>query len=88
MSAVAPPRINAERLWQSLMALASIGATDLGGVRRLALTDLDRKGRDCVTGWLREAGCQILVDAIGNIYAIRPGTRTTEPVGVGTSPSS
>jgi N-carbamoyl-L-amino-acid hydrolase len=79
MSAVlntpALPRIDGARLWQSLMELAQIGATPLGGVRRLALTDLDREGRDRVTGWLRAAGCEIRVDAIGNIFAIRPGRR-------------
>ena len=77
------PAIDATRLWQSLMDLAAIGATELGGVRRLALTDLDRDGRDRVCQWLREAGCQILIDAIGNIFAIRSGARDTEPVGIG-----
>jgi N-carbamoyl-L-amino-acid hydrolase len=67
------PRIDGARLWDSLMALARIGATPKGGVRRLALTDLDRQGRDLVVGWLREAGCEIRVDAIGNVFAIRPG---------------
>ena len=32
-------RINSDRLWQSLMDLAKIGATEKGGVKRLALTD-------------------------------------------------
>lgn len=76
-------QIDSQRLWQSLMDLAAIGATELGGVRRLALTDLDRQGRDRVCDWLREAGCSIRVDAIGNIFAIRPGARDTDPVGVG-----
>ena len=49
--------INSERLWDSLMELAKIGATDKGGVRRLALTDLDRQARDLVIRWCREAGC-------------------------------
>ena len=35
-------RINGERLWDSLMALAEIGATPKGGCCRLTLTDLDR----------------------------------------------
>ena len=35
-------RIDAARLWQSLMEMARIGATAKGGVNRLALTDLDR----------------------------------------------
>src|SRR4051812_37357182 len=33
--------INGERLWASLMELARIGATEKGGVRRLAASDLD-----------------------------------------------
>ena len=39
------PLINRERLWQSLMDLAQLGATAKGGVCRLALTDLDRQAR-------------------------------------------
>ena len=40
------PHVNGERLWQSLMELAQLGATVKGGVCRLALTDLDRQARD------------------------------------------
>ena len=36
-------RVNGERLWDSLMELAKIGATPKGGVCRLTLTDLDRQ---------------------------------------------
>ena len=71
----AVPRINPDRLWASLMELASLGATPKGGVCRLALTDLDRQGRDRVVGWLREAGCEIRIDAIGNVFGIRAGQR-------------
>ena len=67
-------RVNGSRLWQSLMDLAQIGGTDKGGVCRLALTDLDRQGRDLFSQWAREAGCTIRVDAIGNIFARRAGT--------------
>jgi N-carbamoyl-L-amino-acid hydrolase len=73
-------RIDGARLWNSLMALAKIGATPKGGVCRLALTDLDRQGRDCVVGWLRDAGCMIDVDRVGNIFAIRAGRRSGQPV--------
>ena len=65
---------SSERLWSSLMSLAKVGATPRGGVRRLALTALDGEGRALVTDWLREAGCSVQTDAIGNLYAIRPGT--------------
>jgi len=65
--------IDAERLWASLMEMARIGATEKGGVNRQALTDLDRQGRDLFVAWAREAGCSVSVDAIGNIFARRPG---------------
>ena len=61
-------RINGERLWASLMELAKIGATPKGGVKRLALTDLDRQGRDLVVGWARDAGLAITIDQIGNVF--------------------
>lgn len=63
-----------DRLWDSLMSLARLGATPLGGVRRLALTELDGQARALVCGWLREAGCTLHCDAIGNLYGIRAGS--------------
>ena len=38
--------VDGERLWQSLMDMAKIGATPKGGVRRIALTLEDKAGRD------------------------------------------
>lgn len=72
-------RIDGARLWQSLMDLARIGGTPKGGVCRLALTDLDRQGRDLFVQWAREAGCSIRVDAIGNIFARRAGADDSLP---------
>jgi N-carbamoyl-L-amino-acid hydrolase len=66
-------RINGDRLWQSLMEMAKIGATAKGGVCRLALTDLDRQARDLFVQWCREAGCAIKIDKMGNIFARRAG---------------
>ena len=66
-------RIDAARLWRSLMDLASIGATPLGGVRRITLTDQDRHGRDRVVEWFKAAGLAVRVDAIGNIFGRRGG---------------
>lgn len=72
-------RINGDRLWNSLMELAQIGATAKGGVKRLALTDLDKQGRDLVTGWAREAGMSVTVDQIGNVFMRRDGTNNALP---------
>jgi N-carbamoyl-L-amino-acid hydrolase len=77
-------RIDGQRLWNSLMDLAKIGATDKGGVKRIALTDLDGQGRDLVVRWMREAGLDVRVDSIGNIFGRRPGKDPTRaPVGTG-----
>ena len=67
-------RIDGARLWRSLMDLARIGATPKGGVCRIALTDADRAGRDQVAAWCREAGLDVRVDEVGNMFARRPGT--------------
>lgn len=66
-------RINKARLWESIMKLAEIGATEKGGVRRLALTELDGKARDLFVLWCKEAGMSIKIDRVGNIYARRAG---------------
>jgi N-carbamoyl-L-amino-acid hydrolase len=84
LPALAALSTSSDRLWSSLMTLATLGATPRGGVRRLALTPLDAQGRDRVTTWLREAGCTVRCDAIGNLYAIRPGTDPhAKPVAMG-----
>jgi N-carbamoyl-L-amino-acid hydrolase len=72
-------RVDGDRLWASLMELARIGATPKGGVCRLALTDLDKQGRDLVTGWAREAGMSVTVDRIGNVFMRRAGRNPAMP---------
>ena len=67
-------RIDGERLWQSLMDLGQIGATPKGGVCRIALTDEDRRGRDLVVQWFKDAGLEVRIDAIGNVFGRRAGT--------------
>jgi len=71
--AAAELSIDPQRLWDSLMELARLGATDKGGVCRLALTELDRQGRALFLRWVKEAGCTVRVDAIGNLFARREG---------------
>jgi N-carbamoyl-L-amino-acid hydrolase len=66
-------RIDGARLWDSLMEMAQIGATAKGGVRRLALSDVDRQGRDLFRRWCEAAGLAVRVDALGNTFARREG---------------
>jgi N-carbamoyl-L-amino-acid hydrolase len=66
-------RINGQRLWDSLMEMAQIGATGRGGCNRQALTDEDKRGRDLFVRWCEAAGCKVSIDEMGNIFARRPG---------------
>lgn len=66
-------RINSERLWDSLMTLAEIGATPRGGVCRLAGSELDGQARDLFRRWCEAEGCSVTVDPVGNMFARRPG---------------
>jgi len=66
-------RIDGQRLWDSLMGFAAIGATPKGGVRRLTLTDVDRQGRQKFRTECEQAGLTVRVDEIGNMFARRPG---------------
>jgi N-carbamoyl-L-amino-acid hydrolase len=76
--------IDGARLWQNLMDMAKIGATAKGGVRRLALTDEDARGRGLFAQWCRDAGMTVSVDEIGNLFARREGTRKdAAPVVIG-----
>jgi N-carbamoyl-L-amino-acid hydrolase len=66
-------RIDGKRLWDTLMGYAEIGATAKGGVRRLTLTDVDKRGRDKFRTECQALGLTVRVDAIGNMFARRPG---------------
>ncbi|MCM3351948.1 M20/M25/M40 family metallo-hydrolase, partial [Bacillus velezensis] len=65
--------IDGARLWQSMADMARVGATPRGGVRRLALTDDDRRGRDLFAQWCRDAGMTESVATGGNLVARRDG---------------
>ena len=72
-------QINGDRLWQQLMTLSRLGATDKGGVCRLALSELDRQARELFKHWAQELGCSVRTDAIGNLFARRAGSDSSLP---------
>ncbi len=77
-------QINAERLWDTLMETAQIGATAKGGICRLTLTDLDRKVRDWFKARCEALGCTVSVDEVGNMFAHRPGkNQDLAPIAMG-----
>lgn len=79
MSHIGELRINGDRLWQDLMAMAEIGATSGGGSGRLALSDLDRQARDLFVGWAEASGLAVRIDKLGNIFARRAGAEADAP---------
>lgn len=75
--------LNYNRLNSKLKSLSSIGSTPEGGVRRLALSDADKQGRDQVVAWMEELDLNIKIDQIGNIFALWGGQQNIEPVMTG-----
>jgi len=61
-------RINGRRLKNTLEEMARIGATQGGGVARLALSDEDRRARDLFIQWMKELNLEIIIDEMGNIF--------------------
>jgi len=72
-------RIDGQRLWDTIMEMAKIGATAKGGSNRQTLTDEDKAGRDLFVRWCREAGLEVTVDRMGSIFARRPGRNNDLP---------
>lgn len=67
-------RINGDRLWDSLMEMATIGPGVAGGNNRQTLTDEDAEGRALFQKWCEEAGMTMGVDEMGNMFFRREGT--------------
>ena len=72
-------KIDAERLWGTIMETAQIGGTEKGGIRRLTLTDLDRQVRDWFWNACEDAGCSVTIDEMGNMFARRAGRDNSLP---------
>jgi N-carbamoyl-L-amino-acid hydrolase len=61
------------------MEMARVGPGVAGGNNRQTLTDEDKEGRDLFAGWCSEAGLEVRVDAMGNMFARREGTDESLP---------
>ncbi len=76
-------RIDPQRLWDTLMETAEIGATAKGGIKRLTLSDEDRRVRDWFRTQCEALGCTVVVDEIGTMFATRPGRLDVAPISMG-----
>ncbi|MED1951091.1 Zn-dependent hydrolase [Brevibacillus centrosporus] len=72
--------INADRLWDRLMQLSSIGTQEVGGITRLSFSPEERAAKDLVTGFMKEAGLSVREDEVGNLIGRKEGTNPNAPV--------
>lgn len=77
--------INSERLLSRLQELGRTGLDIEGKRSRLAASDADKAGRDLFVSWMKEAGMEVEIDRIGNIFGIWYGTenRNEAPILLG-----
>jgi len=72
-------RIDASRLWNSLMEMAKIGPGIAGGNNRQALTDDDAAARRLFQTWSEAEGLALQTDQMGNMFARRDGLDNSLP---------
>ncbi len=77
-------QIDSARLWNDIHETAKFGGTPKGGVRRLTLGAEDKQVRDWFRAACEAAGCEVRVDALGTMFALRPGRDMSKPpIGIG-----
>jgi acetylornithine deacetylase/succinyl-diaminopimelate desuccinylase-like protein len=80
-------RINASRLNDTLQETCTQWgalAAPSTGMCRLTLSQEDKETRDWLVGECKALGCEVRVDQMGNIFAIRPGTaKDKKPIAMG-----
>lgn len=67
-------RINGDRLWDSIHAIAEIGPGVAGGSNRQTVTDEDNEGRKLFQQWCEDADLSMGVDQMGTMFMRREGT--------------
>ena len=72
-------RVDLDRFWSTIEASGAIGKGRPGGLARLTLSDADREMRDLFVRWCREAGLDVQIDAMGNIFGRRDGSENDLP---------
>lgn len=77
--------VNGKELVERIHELGRVGIDEEGRRTRLAASDTEKAGRDLVSGWMRDAGLDVRVDRIGNIFGIweTEENRDKKPVMVG-----
>jgi N-carbamoyl-L-amino-acid hydrolase len=66
-------QIDSARLWGTIHETAKFGATAKGGVKRLTLSQEDKRVRDWFRKACEDAGLEVHVDALGSMFGLRRG---------------
>jgi beta-ureidopropionase / N-carbamoyl-L-amino-acid hydrolase len=82
---VSNPSIDAARLLGRIRTLGTIGRDAEGRLMRLAASDAEKLGRDQFVSWIEDAGLEVAVDRIGNVFGIwrAEGAGDTRPLMLG-----
>ncbi|QYK67227.1 MULTISPECIES: Zn-dependent hydrolase [Paenibacillus] len=77
--------IDEARLLDRIQSLGQMGRDPEQKLTRLAASAADKSGRDALVAWMKEAGLEVVVDRIGNIFGIWKGANDTQlaPVLIG-----
>ncbi|XKH61613.1 M20 family metallo-hydrolase [Halomonas sediminis] len=69
--------LDGQHFWDDVQALATIGALEPKGIRRLALDAQDNRARLWLAEQGRSLGCEVFFDALGNLFLRREGQDTS-----------
>ncbi len=69
--------IDKERFRERFETFNEIGATDAGGVNRPSLSAENKRARDQLVEWFRDADLDVRIDKMGNIFGRREGRDPT-----------
>lgn len=77
--------VNGARLWTTILDSSILGGVPgTTGMNRIALSYSDKAVRDMFVQQAKDIGCKIVIDKIGNIFAILAGRdNTLPPIGMG-----
>ena len=73
------PTVNQRRLMRDLNAIGRIGIGDRGAVTRLVFSIKELRSRQVLIHLMRQAGLQVRIDRIGNIFGRLPGRSAKAP---------
>ena len=79
-------RADASRIWSDIHSTAKFGKgkaygelPEQSGLARLALSQPDKEARDWFVQTTKDLGCDVQIDKIGNIFAVRKGLNNDVP---------